>query len=365
MAPSSFRLYSKPIFLGILVTAVLFLISSYGFSMIAGLTAFFFTEGGTSVGVIPLRRLPIWLLYLLIEIPIQVNIGVVFLSIWVIFAVCFVAAWRLRDELHNVLKNALSHHTKKLFSNCLFALPVVASMTLVAVIGIQSIQETSGIPTGEPSLPENPFQAFFHLSYAALVEEIGFRISPIGVFLIVYLLVVGRRQLAAFSWVQRLKLSVLALLIPDTAKKRLTGVKSVADSGVIGGISVGEWVMVILTAAIFGVAHYIYGEGWQIGKITSAAAVGVALALTYLLYGVQAPVLLHWFFNYYFTSFELAWDLCPKVFSVYLVVWSVTIAVGIGGWVALAILAIQKIVYSMEGKNQPQEGEGLTEPYNH
>lgn len=365
MAPSNLGEYSKPVFLGILVAAVLFLISSYFFSMLSGLAAFFFTEGGTSVGLIPLRRLPIWLLYLPIEIPIQANIGTVFLSIWVIFAVCFVAAWQLREELHHVLKNALSHPTKKLFSNCLFALPVVASMTLVTVIGIQSIQETSGIPTGQPSLPEDPFQAFFQLSYAALVEEIGFRISPIGAFLIVYLLVVGRHQLATFSRVQRLKLSVLALLIPDRAKKRLAGVKSVGEFGVIGGISVGEWVMVILTAAIFGLAHYVYGGGWQIGKITSAAAVGVALALTYLLYGVQAPVLLHWFFNYYFTSFELAWSLCPKVFSVYLVIWSVTIAVGIGGWVALAILAIQKIAYSMEGRNHTQEGEGLTEPHNY
>ncbi len=352
----------RAVFLGILVTTVLFLISSYFLSMISGLAVFFFTERGISAGAIPLRGLPIWLLYLPIEIPIQVNIGTAFASIWIVFAVCFIFAWRLREGFHSVLKRVLSRPMRKLFGNSLFAMPVIASMTLVAIIAIQSIQETGGIPTGQPSLPENSYQAFFELSYAALVEEIGFRISPIGVFLIAYFFLVGRQQLATFSDIQRLKLAVVALVIPDRAKKRLTGVKSVSDSGVLGGISRGEWAMVILTAAIFGLAHYIYGGGWQIGKITSAAAVGVALALTYLLYGVQAPILLHWFFNYYFTSFELAWNLCPQVFSIYLVVWSVTIAAGIGGWVALTILAIQKIAYSMEGRNHTQEGEGLTEP---
>lgn len=224
-------------------------------------------------------------------------------------------------------------------------MPVIASMTMVAVVAIQSFQESSGIPTGVPPLPENPFETLVVLSYSSLTEEIGFRVFPIGIFLFAYLLLFGTKHVSLFAWSQRLRLLAMSFLFPDRAKK-LVGVKTVSDFGVIGGISVAEWVMVTSTGVVFGLAHYVYAGGWEIGKISSAA-VGAVLALTYMLYGVQAPILLHWFFNYYFTAFELASELWPSLFPAYSVVWIVTIVLGICGWLAVAILGMNRVAGSV------------------
>ena len=72
------------------------------------------------------------------------------------------------------------------------------------------------------------------------------------------------------------------------------------------GISRLEWVALVLTSGAFGAAHYLYGGGWEIGKISTAMVSGLALGYVYLRYGAYAPVLLHWFFNYYFGAFDLA-----------------------------------------------------------
>jgi hypothetical protein len=361
MESNDLRSVLKSVFLGILATPVFFLIVSYLLSMILGLASLFFTQEGLSVAATPIETLPIWLFYLPLRIPVNQDLGTLFLFLWTIYAICFGAAWRFRNSLHGVLKGALSSPTKRLFGNSLFAMPIVTSMTLVAIMAIQTLQESTGIPTGAPILPLNPLKTLFALSHSPIVEEIGFRVFPIGTFLAAYLFTIRRRLEQPFSWGQHLRLFILALLLPDRAK-RLAGAKSVDEFGVREGIGLGEWVMILLSAAVFGLAHYVYGGGWEIGKITSAAAVGVALALTYVLYGVQAPILLHWFFNYYFAAFEVSFTLHPVVYPVYTVARAVIVILGIFGWMAIPILALQRAFYTAEEKDKPTEVESLTWP---
>jgi len=215
-------------------------------------------------------------------------------------------------------------------------------MMLVAVIAIQSFQEAGGIPTGEPPLPENSFEAFFVVSYAALAEEIGFRVTPIGAFLIIYLFWVGRKNAVTLSLGQRLKLFFMAPLFPDEAK-RMVGVRTVGDFGVRGGINLGEWVMVFFTSIVFGLAHYLPGGGWEVGKITSASVVGLGMGLMYLLYGVQAPILLHWFFNYYNYAYYVASELYTPVLITFVLIQFITIILGILGWLAAVTLGLRKM----------------------
>ncbi len=223
-------------------------------------------------------------------------------------------------------------------------------MTLVAVIAITKLQEVGGVPTGEASLPPNPFEAFLWLSYAALAEEIGFRLIPIGGFLIIYLFWVSRKNMVTLSWGQRLKLFLTAPLFPDEAKK-MVGVIGVSDFGVRGGISLGEWVMVFFTSIVFGLAHYLSGGDWEIGKITSASVVGLAMGLTYLLYGVQAPILLHWFFNHYLWFFDpreqgglqFVSRLYPNLPFALALTERAIIILGILGWLAVMILELRKM----------------------
>jgi hypothetical protein len=297
------------IFVVTLVITIFLLVSSYVLAMFLGPALFFFTPEGSVFSMFHyIQELPLELfIVIFFVISVELNAGLVFLFLWGVFILCFVAAWKFREKLQEVVGRCFSRPPSGLFNNWLFAMPAITSMLLVAVTAITRVQETHGVPTGEGPLPGDPFEAFFLVTYASLFEEIGFRVSPIGAFLIVYLFWVGRNSASIRSWGQCLKLFFLSLIYPDGAKK-MVGAKTVSDFGVIGGISLGEWGIVIFTSVAFGLAHYLLGGGWEVGKITTASIVGFAMGLAYLLYGVQAPILIHWFFNYYGSVIELSSD---------------------------------------------------------
>jgi hypothetical protein len=56
---------------------------------------------------------------------------------------------------------------------------------------------------------------------------------------------------------------------------------------------------------MFGFAHILYGGGWEIGKVSTACLAGFVFAIMYVSYGAYADILLHWFFNYYFTVLDM------------------------------------------------------------
>jgi membrane protease YdiL (CAAX protease family) len=87
--------------------------------------------------------------------------------------------------------------------------------------------------------------------------------------------------------------------------KELLNLRTIRENGV-RGVSWFEWVTLAVTSGAFGAAHFLYGGGWEIGKISTATISGLALGFAYLRYGAYAPILLHWFFNYYFGTFDLA-----------------------------------------------------------
>lgn len=353
MAFSEVKRTLKLILIVALTIAVLLLVSSYVLTMVLGPALFFFTPEGSTFSMLHyMQGLPIDLFIMInFNIPVSLNVGLIFLFLWGVFILCFVAAWKFREKLHKVVGRVFSRRTDSLFNNWLFTMPVITSMLLIAVIAITRFQETHGAPTGEPTLPPDPFEAFFLVTYAVLFEEIGFRVSLIGVFLIVYLFWVGRNA-SSMWWGQRLKLLLLSVIYPDGAKK-MVGAKTVSDFGVMGGISLGEWVMIILTSVAFGVAHYLSPGGWGVGKITTASMVGFAMGLTYLLYGVQAPILLHWFFNYYGKAIELASDFYPIVDSFFSVTLVITTILGVFGWFTVTILGLYKLFKTIVNKLKP------------
>ena len=316
-----------------LIVFVLLLISSYFLSMPFGAALFFFTPEGSAFSKLSLPPTEFPMLLFMIfgfYIPVTASYGLAFLVLLAVYVVCFAGAWISRESLHDVVRKGFSRPFTKLFNNNLFAMPIIASMLFTAVIAIYFFQESQGIPTG--SLPEtDPYHLFFQLTSSPVLEEISFRISTIGIFLVVYLFLVGSKKLATLSGEQALKVALLIPLYPDKAKK-LLGVKTVSEFG-IKGISRGEWIMVIITSFAFGLAHYIFG--WGPGKITTATLDGFVFGLAYLFYGIQAPILLHWFFNYYWYGFSLALDVYPNSFSLILIIFIVeivTLIVGVLGW---------------------------------
>ncbi len=337
------KITPKQILVTALIIIVLFLISSYVLALLLGSLMFFSTTDGLKISS-EFYHFPVLLFFIFgFHIPVAFNAGQVFLFLGALYSICLIAAWKSRENFLKVVRKGLSHPTKGLFNNFLFVMPILASMLLTMVIGISSLQEIAGVPTGGITPEENPFKTLLGLTYAPIIEEISFRITPFATFLIIYLFLVGKSSITKSSFGQRVKLVFLAILNPDKAK-RVVGVKTVSEFGVKDGITKGEWFMIILTSFIFGLAHYISGSGWGPGKISTAFIDGLALALVYLIYGAYAPILLHWFRNYYLQVFYIAVDVYPAITSFYAFILFATLTLGSVGWIAAAILGRRKLL---------------------
>ena len=354
MMSDSTKLFSKMF----LIIAVFFTIFSYLFAIVLGPALFYFTPQGATTGTIHLSSLPIWLFTISADIPIGLNLNVVFFIIWSIFIFSFIAAYRLRENFHKIIKENILQPTKKLFNNCLFAMPIITSMTLIAVIIIQSFQEAGGIPTGtSPTSASDPLLALVDLSYSAVIEEIGFRVIPIGVFLVFYFFIYKRLG-TTFSFKNKLKLFFSSIFFPDQAKK-MAGAKTVNEYGILKGISLNEWGLIIFISIIFGLAHFDPGNSWEIGKITTATFTGFVISLSYFLYGVQASLIIHWFFNTYTKTYLVFSDLYPAMTPLSNAVWIFTLILGILGWLTAGILFYNKLVRST--KNREDTIQNLNE----
>ena len=292
--PATFK---KVIFALIFATSF-FIILTYVLSMGLGILVVFSTAKGLEFSRGSILLYPLFVS----EVEVIVNAGAYFLFLWWIFAFCFVAAYKYRQNFLAKVKELFSGNIEKPFSSNLLAMPAITSTLLVATILLHLLQTRSGIPTGAPR-EEEPFLDFLRFSQAPLTEEIYFRIIPIGAFLVTYIFLVGMRSRPDFSFGQRVKTCILSVLQPDNAKE-IVGLKTISKDGLFKGLTWAEWIMVFLTASFFGVAHFL--GGWGLGKISQAGISGAAFALAYLYYGVQASILLHWYFNYYFTVFDLS-----------------------------------------------------------
>lgn len=337
------------IFVTVLVIAVLLIVSSFLVAMPLGLALFFLIPEGLAISKITILRVPFQLFMIYdFDIPIVIDAGMLFTFLWIVYILCFAAAWKLRESLRDVIEKRFSRPTDKLFNNFLFAMPIITGMLLTAVVFIEMFQrDVIGMPPSEPSLPKDPFLAFLNISYAPVVEELSFRVSPIGIFLIIYLFSAGRKTVSTLSLGQKLKLFFLIPLYPEKAKK-VVGVKTVSEYGVSRGMSLTEWLMIVFTGLTFGISHYFSPVGWELEKISTASLSGVAFGLVYLIYGVYAPMLLHWFFNYYlWLNYEIILEFYPVVALPILLVELVIIVVGAVGWVAFAILGLSKVFNSV------------------
>jgi len=283
------------------------------------------------------------LLFLLIGFNARISAGTVFSFVWIVYVLCFVAAWKWRESFHGAIGKSFSGLSRSLFSNFLLLMPLLSSMVLTAAFAIIYSQESVGVPTGQPIWPaDTPFQEIFlNLAYAPVAEELGFRIIPMGLFTLLYVFLAGKNVAGKGGF----KLFVAALFYPERAK-RMVGLHNVGEHGVWRGISVGEWTMILVTSVVFGFAHIISGIGWEAGKITSVFVQGFFFAFTYLTYGFEAPILLHWFFNYYLFFFdpEVASKFFPTTVPIFSLLEFVILGLGILGWTVLAAAGLRRLL---------------------
>jgi len=285
----------------IVTVLVLLSVAIYLVSLPLGLSLFYFSEGGVNASR-QNNNLLLVLFMIAFRTTNQLNLGQVFMFVWLTFPVCFLAAWKFKTAFHEAVKYGFSGDIRISVKNTLFALPIWASMLYVAVTVLHILQESQGIPTGSLHY-KDVFLEFFGLSYSAIIEEVGFRFTAIGITFAVYLLLT-KRNIGLAGPVQKLKWLLVAILWPSRAK-RMLGLGTVETLGFSKGMNLFEWVLLVSTSFIFGLLHYL--SGWGPGKITSAFISGLGLGLAYLTYGAWASILLHWFFNYLDMAYYLGY----------------------------------------------------------
>ncbi len=289
----------------VLAVVVGVLLFSYFFSMGLGLFLFYFLPEGIEVASRQVAVLPLSLFMVVnFEIPLGVSTGLFFLILWLVYLGAFSLAWSDRPRFPFSLRNLLLGRLDIIHSNYLAIMPQLASLVLAAIIFLQSLQESAGVQTGGLR-PEPPVVLFLAVSYAPLAEEFSYRITTMGFLSGLLFFSRMRRHSLGRGRPGAGRVLLLTMWKPEAAKE-LLGFNTIQNSGIRRGISLFEWVLLVITSVAFGAVHYLAGGGWEIGKISTAALSGFAMGLVYLRYGAYAPILLHWFFNYYFGAFDLA-----------------------------------------------------------
>ena len=303
----------------------------YFLSLPIGLILLLLTNEGLKLSSSVLDSIPVsFFIFINFLVPVKVSVGTFFIFLLIIYTICFAMAWRLRIGFHSIIVDGISKPIKKGLNNFLFAMPLISSTLMLTIVTIQSLQESIGIETGSISFP-NQFEGLFQLTYSPILEEISYRITPLGFILLVYIFI----QLGKKGNLPSLTTCALCFIYPDKAKKN-ANVDTAHDKGLVRGISSAEWIALLLTSSIFGLNHYFPGGGWDIGKISSATLAGIVFGLAYLYYGIHAPILLHWSFNYYMYTYGLFAETYPGLFEYLpiLVIFSMTI-LGAFGWLTL------------------------------
>ena len=251
-------------------------------------------DGQTGWGVLIDRLITdIWVLNLFITAPIPgippFYVGVpawgLALVLQIVFAICFFLAFIEARGFHKAISESPDKPIGKCMENFLYAMPFVATGTLVGIIILTMLVEAAGVSARPTWVLPGPILIMLEGSYAALVEELIFRLLFIGAILfIVAISRLGRGTEG--SGADALK----ALFFPGWLRGDMK--KAVRKAG---------WVLVLLSSLAFGLAHSL-GGGWEMGKAITATIDGLVLGTCYLLYGIHASLLLHWFRNYYLTS---------------------------------------------------------------
>lgn len=309
---SSLAAKALAVFLAVFSTA------TYVITLALGPILFFTTSEGISAAGKAVEGIPIDLfMAFTIPLPLTVSIGTVFVSVWFIFVIALLFAWLSRNGFPNAVRDVLTKAFSPAKTNFLFIMPMVATALLYSTILIQQFQEAQGVQTGSLNFPPatSPYVILINLAFAPVREEIAFRITSIGIPLGVFLVLAFRSDERMRTTLSKLKFVLIAMLSPEQAKSRL-GYRCVNTHGFVRGITPLEWILILITAAVFGLAHFLLGGGWQMGKITTTFLAGLVLGIMYVAYGTPAAILLHWYFNYYFTILDLAVSTFGGVFQI-------------------------------------------------
>jgi Type II CAAX prenyl endopeptidase Rce1-like len=254
--------------------------------------------------------------------PVSATLGQLFIAVWTIYLMLFAVA--LNGPFQNIvgsMKEIAAKGLDGVLSNSALATFMVFPVALWGSALLALLQQSAGIPTGSLP-PADPLLEFVELAVAPLREEIGFRVIPIGIFALIILLSKNR-----------IKDGLLALWHPSKyLKKNEAPAQYRRDQ-------LAVYVLIVISAIIFGAAHVLHG--WDIGKLSQAAGVGLAFGVLYYQYGFAATVLLHWQFDYVVGVYTETTN--PVIVNTYTYYGLATEVAAVASTIALIILLVRKI----------------------
>ena len=201
------------------------------------------------------------------------------------------ASWAGSGGFHHKVACGWREPFLKSFGNPLFALPFISTATLTGTVALTWLLEAVGIGAGMAGGLPGPLTTLMEASYAALVEELGFRLMLIGIPLALAACVKTR------GGRPRAEIILKALLWPGALDEELRRSLKTAMAG-----------LVLFSSVVFGLAHILFGA-WEVGKAITATLAGLVMALCFVKYGLHASMLVHWFFNYHIQVWPVAYQL--------------------------------------------------------
>ncbi|MCX7759492.1 MAG: CPBP family glutamic-type intramembrane protease [bacterium] len=223
-----------------------------------------------------------YIFFIGLVLPFKAQMRTLFIFEWVIYLSIFtLLAVSGKKTLQIIFKNKFS--SIEPLSNNLTASISIFSITIIIVLVIDWFQYNIGIETGNLP-PMNPAELLCIISHAPLSEEIGFRLSIIGLFSL-FLLKVWRKGISFIEY--------LVAPIPTLEKK----IKDIEEKRRI--VRTIFLPLIFTSGIVFGLAHIMPSSVWDVGKATEATFAGIMLGVAYVYYNIGVAILIHWAFNYY------------------------------------------------------------------
>ena len=226
----------------------------------------------------PLSQVGIFLAGVGFEIPADYELGDGFILVWASFVILFaISMIGPKKNFLTTLVAMMSEGKYNIQDNYIATIIKWFSVLVIVSAIIAIIQGIFGIQIESPQ-SENDLVQFFDISFAPIIEEIGFRV-----------LLIGLPLFAIFSHKMSGKFFIKSLWNPF-------GILHVYDEK-------RAWVIIFTVGIFFGLAHILTGDAWSEGKFAQAAASGIILGFVYFRYGFLASVLVHWASNYFIFSY--------------------------------------------------------------
>ncbi len=226
----------------------------------------------------PLEKFDIFVAGLNLGIPLEFEIGDMFIVFWSIFLILFVVTFL--GPKNNFLKSVNRLLTKEQTStDSNYLVNIIKWFSIIVLISgiINFIQESFGVSTLPPTYT-NDLTLFLAITIAPITEELGFRVMLIGIPLFLI-----------FSHKSSIKFFFSVLWHPHN------NLHIMKHKRVIG--------IIVAVGLFFGLAHIISGEPWSEGKFAQAAISGIIIGWVYYRYGLISAILIHWATNYFIYSY--------------------------------------------------------------